>query len=117
MGSHSFFLQLQGADPAVVHSLFHADLESAPVTEAERALLRLVRTVTLHAHRTTDEDVQAVRDVGFTDAQIAEAVYITALFAFFNRVADAFGLKDPGYFARFGSQSPETSDAPEAAAT
>ena len=28
----------------------------------------------------------------FPDAQIAEAVYITALFAFFNRVADAFGL-------------------------
>jgi hypothetical protein len=24
-------------------------------------------------------------------------VYITALFAFFNRVADAFGLPDPGY--------------------
>ncbi|MEO8495966.1 MAG: hypothetical protein ABI614_12905 [Planctomycetota bacterium] len=29
--------------------------------------------------------------------QIAECVYITALFAFFNREADAFGLADPGY--------------------
>ena len=27
----------------------------------------------------------------------ALAVYVTALFAFFNRVADAFGLEDPGY--------------------
>ena len=27
----------------------------------------------------------------------SEGVYITALFAFFNRVADAFGLEDPGY--------------------
>jgi alkylhydroperoxidase family enzyme len=116
VGSHSFFLQLQGADPAVVHSLYHADLASAPVTDAERALLRLVETVTLHAHRTTDDDVQAVRDAGFTDPQIAEAVYITALFAFFNRVADAFGLKDPGYFTRFGGESPETPVAPESAA-
>ena len=30
-----------------------------------------------------------------SDEQIAEAVYITALFAFFNRVADAFGLDNP----------------------
>jgi hypothetical protein len=39
-----------------------------------------------------------VRDAGWTEPQIAEAVYITALFAFFNRVADAFGLDDPRYF-------------------
>ena len=32
--------------------------------------------------------------------EIAEAVYITALFAFFNRVADAFGLEEPGYCAQ-----------------
>ena len=41
--------------------------------------------------------MQRLRDAGWTDPQIAEAVYITALFAFFNRVADAFGLEDPGY--------------------
>jgi hypothetical protein len=29
--------------------------------------------------------------------QIAEAVYITAMFAFFNRVADAFGISPQGY--------------------
>lgn len=40
-----------------------------------------------------------LRGLGWTDPQIAEAVYITALFAFFNRVADAFGLDDPNYFA------------------
>ncbi len=34
---------------------------------------------------------------GWTDPQIAEGIYITALFAFFNRVADAFGLEDPRY--------------------
>ena len=61
--------------------------------------MRFVETVTRHAHRTTDADVQVLRDHGWTDPQVAECVYITALFAFFNRVADAFGLEDPGYFA------------------
>lgn len=79
-------------------ALTRGDLDAAPVSPAELALLRFVATVTRHAYRTTDEDVEALRQVGWTDPQIAECVYITALFAFFNRVADAFGLDDPGYF-------------------
>ncbi len=84
---------------AEVHKcLAAADIEAAPITEPERALLRFAEKVTKHAYKTTDEDVETLRDVGWTDPQIAEAVYITALFAFFNRVADAFGLDDPRYF-------------------
>ncbi|MBI1310765.1 hypothetical protein GC176_05605 [bacterium] len=56
-----------------------------------------MKLVTETAYRSTPEDVQKLRDAGWTESQIAEAVYITALFAFFNRVADAFGLDDPGY--------------------
>jgi alkylhydroperoxidase family enzyme len=90
---------LQGPiSDAVVMALASGDLAAAPVSDAERALLGMVETVTRHAHRTTDAEVQAVRDAGWTEPQIAEAVYITALFAFFNRVADAFGLDDPRYF-------------------
>ena len=51
--------------------------------------------VTRHAYKTTDADVERLRAQGWTDPQIAECVYVTALFAFFNRVADAFGLADP----------------------
>ena len=49
------------------------------------------------AYQTTGEDVQKLRDHGWTEDQIAEAVYITALFAFFNRVADAFGVPPQDY--------------------
>lgn len=49
------------------------------------------------AYRTTSDDVQKLRDHGWTEDQIAEAVYITALFAFFNRVADAFGVPPQDY--------------------
>jgi alkylhydroperoxidase family enzyme len=89
---------LQEPDPEVHKCLALADIEHAPITEAERAVLRFAETVTRHAYRTTDEEVEALRTLGWTDPQIAECVYITAMFAFFNRVADAFGLDDPGYF-------------------
>ncbi len=78
-------------------ALARGDLEAAGLPEADRALLRLVEKVTRHAYRVTDEDAQALRALGWTDPQLAEAVYITALFAFFNRVADAFGIDSQGY--------------------
>jgi alkylhydroperoxidase family enzyme len=88
---------LQGAEPEIAEALGRGDLEGAAVSPAERVLLELVRTVTQHANRTTDENVARLRAAGWSDPQIGEAIYITALFAFFNRVADAFGLEDPGY--------------------
>lgn len=97
MGSHAFFLQLQGAEEEITAALSKGDLAAAPVTDAERALLTFVELLTRHAYRNTAEDVQKVRDAGWSEPQIAEGVYIAALFAFFNRVADAFGLADPGY--------------------
>jgi alkylhydroperoxidase family enzyme len=81
----------------VTAALARGDLAAAPVTDAERALLGVVETITRHAYRTTDEEVQRLRDCGWTDPQIAEMVYVTALFAFFNRVADAFGIDSQGY--------------------
>jgi len=80
-----------------VQAIARGDLDGAGLTPAERTLLDYVTRVTEAAYRTTDEDVQALRDHGWTEPQIAEAVYITAMFAFFNRVADAFGIAPQGY--------------------
>lgn len=71
------------------------DLDAADITPAERLLLDFVETVTRHAYKVTDEQVQGLRDVGWTDAQIAEAVYDAALFNLFVRVADAFDIHPP----------------------
>jgi alkylhydroperoxidase family enzyme len=89
---------LQGGQPETIAALQKADIESAPLPESEKALLRFVALNTLHAYKTTQEDVDSLRQHGWTDEQIAEAVYVSALFALFNRVADAFGLLDPNYF-------------------
>jgi alkylhydroperoxidase family enzyme len=85
-----------------VQAIARGDLEQAGLTPAERALLDYVTKVTEAAYRTTDEDVQTLRGHGWTEAQIAEAVYITAMFAFFNRVADAFGIAPQGYLEMNG---------------
>ena len=60
-------------------------------------MLSYAKLITEAAHRSSAEDVQKLRDLGWKEAQIAEAVYIIALFAFFNRVADAFGVPSQNY--------------------
>jgi alkylhydroperoxidase family enzyme len=85
-----------------VAAIAEGDLDRAGLTGAERLLLDYVKKVTEAAPRTTPEDVQQLRDAGWTEPQIAEAVYITAMFAFFNRVADAFGISPQGYLEMNG---------------
>jgi alkylhydroperoxidase family enzyme len=63
-------------------------------------LLDYVELITKAAYRSTAEDVQKLRDAGWSEDQISEAVYITAMFAFFNRVADAFGVPSQDYLAK-----------------
>jgi alkylhydroperoxidase family enzyme len=79
----------------VAEALRDGNLERAPVSPAERLLLEFVGTLTKHAYRITDEQVQGLRDVGWSDAQIAEAVYDGALFNLFVRLADAFDIHPP----------------------
>ena len=61
--------------------------------------------ITFSAPRSTPEDVQRLREHGWSEDQISEAVYIIAMFAFFNRVADAFGIP-PQHYLELGKMTP-----------
>ena len=80
-------------------AILEGKLDAAGLTVAERALMDYVKIITEAAYRSTPEDVQKLRDAGWNENQIAEAVYITAMFAFFNRVADAFGVPSQDYLS------------------
>ena len=99
MDSHAYFLRVQGALDKTVEAIIAGTLEAADLSPAERALLKYAELITGSAARSTAEDVQRLRDVGWTEEQISEAVYVIAIFAFFNRVADAFGVSPQNYLA------------------
>ena len=85
--------------------MLEGKLDQAGLTAAERALLDYVQLITEAAYRSTAEDVEKLRAAGWAEDQIAEAVYITAMFAFFNRVADAFGIPVQNYLS-LGKMTP-----------
>lgn len=79
-------------------ALRNGDLEAAGLDRKERLLLDFVGTITMHAYRVTDQQVQGLRDAGWTDEQIAEATYDAALFNLFVRLADTFGIVPPAMY-------------------
>ena len=78
------------------------DIEGAGLPERERLLMDFVRTITVAAYRVTDEQVEGLRAAGWSDEQIAEAAYDTALFSLFVRLADTFGIEPPAMYEPHG---------------
>lgn len=87
---------MQGESYAkAAQALRDGDIDKAGLDEPHRLLLAFVATVTKHAYKVTDEQVQQLRDAGWTDEQIAEAAYDAALFNLFVRLADTFDIEPP----------------------
>jgi alkylhydroperoxidase family enzyme len=76
-------------------ALRDGDIDAAGLDQPHRLLLDFIATITKHAYKVTDEQVQALRDAGWSDEQIAEAAYDAALFNLFVRLADTFGIEPP----------------------
>lgn len=100
MGAHARNLQLQGQKPTDVDWIGQGKPEKANLPEKERVLLEYVKVLTLKPAAVTDQLVGRLRKVGWTEDEISEASFNTALFAFFNRMAEAYGLDyaDRGWF-------------------
>ena len=94
---------MQGtAFEGVAAALREGDLDAADLTRQERLLLEFVGTIARAAYRVTDEQVQGLRESGWTDEQIAEAAYVAALFSLFVRLADTFGIEPPAIYEPTG---------------
>jgi alkylhydroperoxidase family enzyme len=83
---------LQGGTQQEVDAAERGDLSSPGFSTREAGLFEFLRKVTFAPADVVDDDLVPVRAAGWTDPEIAEAIYVTAFFAMMNRVADAFGI-------------------------
>lgn len=93
--SHAASLGSQGGSAEMICALQEGNLNAQLFTDLELSLLEFTGKVNANSSTLTRADVEAVMRAGWTEAQIAEAVHIAALFAAFNRVANGFGLPTP----------------------
>ncbi len=105
--SHGYFLRMQGGSAEALSAVQQGDLDSPSLTVAEKALLSFAGKVNSRSHEIGAEDISQLRGVGWSEAQIAEAIHIAALFATYNRVANGFGLASQGLLALYENQQTE----------
>lgn len=70
------------------------DYREAALSPADRGMLEFCEKLTLTPSRVAAEDLDGLRRLGFDDAAIHDVVQVTALFNYYDRLADGLGI-DP----------------------
>lgn len=89
--SHKFIAEEFKVDPKLFDALL-TDVETAPVDEKLKPILRLVKKLTLSPSRMTQADADAVYAAGWDEQAYFDAVMIGALLNFMNRMVDGLGV-------------------------
>ena len=69
-----------------------ADYRTAPITDAEKALLAYIQKVNCDCASVGQPDIDTLHEHGWTDEAIYDAVMVCGLFNFYNRWIDACGV-------------------------
>jgi alkylhydroperoxidase family enzyme len=70
------------------------DYSTAPISDAEKALFAFITKMNAKSNTITQNDVDRVRDAGWTDEALYDAITVCSLFKFYNSWIDATGVLD-----------------------
>ena len=87
-----------GIDGETIDALM-ADIDTAPIDDKMRPVLAYAGKVT-RLEGVRRQDARAVFSVGWTEADLHDAVMITSLYNFMNRLVDGSGLASKEAFAQ-----------------
>jgi uncharacterized peroxidase-related enzyme len=88
--SHSAALRKLTEDPVLVDQLA-TNYVHAPLDPKERAMLDFAALLTEQSHRSRPEDVEALREAGWSDEEVMDIAQVAAMFNFTNRLASGLG--------------------------
>ncbi|NNE24677.1 MAG: peroxidase-related enzyme [Rhizobiales bacterium] len=87
------FLHLYGdreAGNRMIEALKRGDFDG--LETRTRKLLEFGRKLTTRANEMSHDDIAALREAGYNDAEISQAVQVTASFAYWTRLINALGI-------------------------
>ncbi len=85
MEAHGEFLRAELGDRELAVAI-KKDYRQAPLDEATRALLDYSVKLTLHAHTCSEQDLEQLREQGFSDEDIVDAVAVIGMMNYLNRI-------------------------------
>ena len=81
------------------------NFRAAELSDADRAMLEFAEALTLRPGSMSEADLEILRKVGFSDGAIHDIVQVTALFAYYNRIADGLGIEHEQGWPQFDAPS------------
>ena len=84
------------------------DLDAAELDAVDVAIIELADKVVLDATSVTQADIDRLRSLGLTDAEIADVVLAAAMRCFFSKALDGLGVEPD---AKYAQLEPELRDA------
>ena len=88
--SHSAALRKLTGDPVLADQIA-TNYRYAPLEPGERAMLDYALKLTADSSSCTEDDVETLRDAGWSDEDILDIAQVTAMFNFTNRLASGLG--------------------------
>jgi len=102
--SHKETAMAYGLEESFLTSLIE-DIESSSVEEKFKPVFRYVKKLTLTPSRLIQADVDAILDAGWDENDFHFVVSICALFNFYNRLMDGYGVVNiPEFWNGIGQQ-------------
>ncbi|MEM1021127.1 MAG: carboxymuconolactone decarboxylase family protein [Sphingomonadales bacterium] len=100
--SHARTAMEFGLEEAFIEDLIR-DIETSPVEESLKPVLRYVKKLTQSPSKVVQSDVDAILEAGWTENDFHFVVMICALFNFYNRLMDGYGcVGTPEHWAMSG---------------
>ena len=84
------------------------DWQTAELTDPDRALCAFAAKLTIHQHDMSPADLDRLREHGFDDTAIHDAVQVIAYFAYITRIADGLGVELEEFINPWGEDAGRT---------
>ena len=91
-GVHSITAEAFGLEGGVLAKMVD-DIDSAPVADKLKPILRLARKLTFEPAKAVQSDVDAVLAAGWDEQTVHDAINVVCVFNFMNRLLDGHGVK------------------------
>jgi uncharacterized peroxidase-related enzyme len=91
--------RLLGDDPradAILVAIKANDIEATSLDVAQHQAMRYAQKLTRDPAKMAETDIQALRDVGYTDGEVLEINQVSAYFSYANRTVLGLGCSTTG---------------------
>jgi len=102
-GSHKAVAKQFGVETELIEKLVE-DIDTSPVNEKLKPIFHYLKKLTLTPSKLVQSDMDKVRQAGWSEEALHDAILVGCLFNFYNRLLDGHGIKGNQYIYQFGGE-------------